>query len=108
MCGAHVCPPRYCGAVLRPDDRQAQGKTGPAPEIILAHMCALADTVDTHPDRTRVPLEWSTALRDEVWPLFLQFQETVIATVAQTIRRLHLSRRAIEPKPLGRVRADCR
>ena len=81
---------------------------GTRAQIILAHMCALADTVDTHPDRTRVPLEWSTALRDEVWPLFLQFQETVIATVAQTIRRWHLSRRAIEPKPLGRVRADCR
>ncbi|MDO8432106.1 MAG: TetR/AcrR family transcriptional regulator [Candidatus Binatus sp.] len=59
----------------------------PAPEIILEHTRAFADTVATHPDYTRVLLEWSTALRDEVWPLYLQFQEKVIATIARTIRR---------------------
>jgi TetR/AcrR family hemagglutinin/protease transcriptional regulator len=67
----------------------AHGKGGPAPAIVLAHMRAFADAVDTHPDHTRVLLEWSTALRDEVWPLFLRFQETVIATIAQTICRWH-------------------
>jgi TetR/AcrR family hemagglutinin/protease transcriptional regulator len=63
------------------------GKRGPAPELILEHMRAFADGVDTHPDHTRVLLEWSTALRDEVWPLFLRFQEKIIATIARTIRR---------------------
>jgi len=65
----------------------AHAKRGPAPEIILEHMRAFAEGVDTHPDHTRVLLEWSTALRDEVWPLFLRFQEKVIATIARTIRR---------------------
>jgi TetR/AcrR family hemagglutinin/protease transcriptional regulator len=65
----------------------AHGKRGPAPEIILDHLRAFADAVDTHPDHTRVLLEWSTALRDEVWPRFLRFQETVVATIARTIRR---------------------
>lgn len=59
----------------------------PAPEIILKHMRAFADAVDTHPHHTRVMLEWSTALRHEVWPAFLQFQERVIAMLAQAIRR---------------------
>jgi TetR/AcrR family hemagglutinin/protease transcriptional regulator len=59
----------------------------PAPEIILKHMRAFADAVDTHPNHTRVMLEWSMALRHEVWPAFLQFQERVIAMLAQTIRR---------------------
>jgi len=63
------------------------GKGGPAPELILEHMRAFADAVDTHPDHTRVLLEWSTALRDEVWPLFLRFQEPIIALIARTIRR---------------------
>jgi len=63
------------------------GKEEPAPELILEHMRAFADAVDTHPDHTRVLLEWSTALRDEVWPLFLRFQEPIIALIARTIRR---------------------
>jgi TetR/AcrR family hemagglutinin/protease transcriptional regulator len=65
----------------------AHGKRGPAPEIILEHLRAFADAVDSHPDHTRVLLEWSTALRDEVWPRFLRFQEKVVATIARTIRR---------------------
>jgi len=65
----------------------AHAKRGPAPEIILEHLRAFADAVDTHPDHTRVLLEWSTALRDEVWPLFLRFQEKVIAAIGRTIRR---------------------
>jgi TetR/AcrR family hemagglutinin/protease transcriptional regulator len=66
------------------------GKRRPAPELILEHMRAFAEAVDTHPDHTRVLLEWSTALRDEVWPLFLQFQEQIIALIARTIRRWRL------------------
>ena len=62
-------------------------KHGSAPELILEHMRAFAAAVDTHPDHTRVLLEWSTALRDEVWPLFLRLQEKTIATIARTIRR---------------------
>ena len=63
------------------------GKRQPAPEIILEHTRAFAEAVETHPDHTRVLLEWSTALRDEVWPLYLQFQEKIIAMIARTIRR---------------------
>ena len=59
----------------------------PAPEIILEHLRAFADAVQTHPDHTRVLLEWSTALRDEVWPLYLEFQEKVIAIIMRTIKR---------------------
>jgi TetR/AcrR family hemagglutinin/protease transcriptional regulator len=63
------------------------GQRGPAPELILEHMRAFAEAVDTHPDHTRVLLEWSTALRDEVWPRFLRFQEKIIALIARTIQR---------------------
>jgi TetR/AcrR family hemagglutinin/protease transcriptional regulator len=66
------------------------GKRGPAPELILVHLRAFAEAVDTHPDHTRVLLEWSAALRDEVWPLFLRFQEKIITLIARTIRRWRL------------------
>lgn len=62
-------------------------KHRPAPEIILEHTRAFADAVGTHPDYTRVLLEWSTALRDEVWPRYLEFQEKIITRIARTIRR---------------------
>jgi TetR/AcrR family transcriptional regulator, hemagglutinin/protease regulatory protein len=59
----------------------------PAPEIILHHTRAFAEAVGTHPDHTRVLLEWSTALRDEVWPQYLKFQEKIVAMIARTIKR---------------------
>ncbi len=60
---------------------------GPAPEIVLAHAKAFADSVDTRPDYARVWLDWSTAMRDEIWPLYLKFQENVVRLIANTIRR---------------------
>jgi TetR/AcrR family hemagglutinin/protease transcriptional regulator len=59
----------------------------PAPEVILAHARAFADSVDTHPDHARVWLDWSTAVRDEVWPRYLEFQERVVRILEGTIRR---------------------
>ena len=58
-----------------------------APDIVLAHAKAFADSVDTHPDYARVWLDWSTAMRDEIWPLYLEFQENVVGIIANTIRR---------------------
>jgi TetR/AcrR family transcriptional regulator, hemagglutinin/protease regulatory protein len=59
----------------------------PAPEIVLEHGQVFADAMVTHPDYARVLLEWSTALREEVWPLYLQFHENNIRIIARTIRR---------------------
>lgn len=66
---------------------KAHAKRGPASEIILEHLRAFADAVDTHPDHVRVLLEWSVALRSEVWPAFLRLQDKVNAMIARTIRR---------------------
>jgi TetR/AcrR family hemagglutinin/protease transcriptional regulator len=58
-----------------------------APSIIAEHARAFLDTIGTHPDYIRILLEWSTALREEIWPLFLQFQDRNLKVVAETIRR---------------------
>jgi TetR/AcrR family transcriptional regulator, hemagglutinin/protease regulatory protein len=59
----------------------------PAPEILLAHAQAFAASVDTHPDYARVWLDWSTAIREEMWPRYLDFQERIVVVLARTIRR---------------------
>jgi len=59
----------------------------PAPEVMLAASRAFADSVITQPDYACVVLEWSTAIRSEVWPMYLQFQEKVVGIIAETIRR---------------------
>jgi TetR/AcrR family hemagglutinin/protease transcriptional regulator len=59
----------------------------PAPQILLGHGFAFANSVDTHPDHARVWLDWSTAIRDEVWPRYLIFQSHVVRVLEKTIRR---------------------
>jgi TetR/AcrR family transcriptional regulator, hemagglutinin/protease regulatory protein len=63
---------------------------GPAPQVVLAHAKAFADSVETHPDYALVWLDWSTAIREEIWPHYLQFQEAIVAIIANTIRRWRL------------------
>ena len=55
---------------------------------IDARTCeTFADSVDTQPDYARVWLDWSTAMREEIWPLFLDFQEYLVGLIANKIRR---------------------
>jgi TetR/AcrR family hemagglutinin/protease transcriptional regulator len=53
----------------------------------LEHGVAFAQSVDTHPDHARVWLDWSTAIRAEVWPRYLKFQKYVVTILEKTIRR---------------------
>jgi TetR/AcrR family transcriptional regulator, hemagglutinin/protease regulatory protein len=69
---------------------------GPAPRIVLAHAKAFADSVDTHTDYARVWLDWSTAIREEIWPHYLEFQENIVAIIANTVRRWRLERGTID------------
>ena len=59
----------------------------PAPEVMLAGARAFGDSVITHPDYACIVLEWSTAIRSELWPMYLQFQEKIVGIVADTVRR---------------------
>ncbi len=59
----------------------------PAPEVVLAGAKAFGDSVTTQPDYACILLEWSTAIRSELWPMYLQFQERTVNIVAETIRR---------------------
>src|SRR5215510_5882749 len=66
---------------------QMHGRALPAPQILLQHAITFAASVDTHPDYARVWLDWSTAIRDEVWPRYLDFQGKLVQILEKTIRR---------------------
>lgn len=60
---------------------------GPAPAVMLAHSSAFADSVDDHPDHARVWLTWSSAVREDIWPRYLAFEDRIVAEIAKTLAR---------------------
>jgi TetR/AcrR family hemagglutinin/protease transcriptional regulator len=60
---------------------------GPTAAVLQTHAAAFAASVDTHPDLVRIWIEWSTAMRAEVWPRYLDFQERMVRIIAATIAR---------------------
>lgn len=59
----------------------------PAVRALLDFAIAFAASVDSHRDQATVLLEWSTAVRSEIWPLFLEFHAAMTARIENTIRR---------------------
>lgn len=59
----------------------------PAPQVLLAHATAFADSVEQHPDCARVWLNWSGAVRDDVWPRYLAFEERIVSVLVGTLER---------------------
>lgn len=58
---------------------------GTTAERLVAHGMAFLAAADSHPDHIRVWLDWSTAIREHVWPRYLAFQERLVELVAGTI-----------------------
>jgi TetR/AcrR family hemagglutinin/protease transcriptional regulator len=60
----------------------------PAPELLLAHASAFADSVESHPEHARVWLDWSSAVGvEDLWPRYRLMEERVVSTIAQTLTR---------------------
>lgn len=71
-----------------------------APDARLAlirHAGAFARALRDEPDIVRVWLDWSTAVRDDVWPRYLDFLDRVRRLTARTIAR---------DRDAGRIPAD--
>ncbi|MCC7410566.1 MAG: TetR/AcrR family transcriptional regulator [Gammaproteobacteria bacterium] len=67
--------------------RSIHARAAPASELVLDHIRAFTAAVATHPDHARVWLDWSTAIRDEVWPRYLRFQDGIVAIITVTLQR---------------------
>lgn len=72
----------YLDLALRIHDRDAPVRT-----IFAEHRRAFLETVDTHPHHARIALDWSTAAREDVWPLYLEFIEKLVANHVRTLER---------------------
>jgi TetR/AcrR family hemagglutinin/protease transcriptional regulator len=58
---------------------------GPLHERLVAHGHAFLEAARTHPAYIRVWLDWSTAIREHVWPRYLDFQERLVELVGAAI-----------------------
>jgi len=67
-------------------DRCLNGE-GTAPRALVEFAAAFAASVDERPHHTRVLLEWSTSIREEIWPLYLAFHERMRRRLQATVRR---------------------
>jgi TetR/AcrR family transcriptional regulator, hemagglutinin/protease regulatory protein len=59
----------------------------PAAETLEKTLVTFAACIDSHPNHARVWLEWSTAIRDDLWPLYLEFQSQVVDHFKAVIKR---------------------
>lgn len=64
-----------------------RGRVLPGRRAIRHYVDAFTDSVGAQPDYARVWLEWSTAIRDEIWPRYLAFQQKIVEVLAMTIDR---------------------
>ncbi|MCX8072066.1 MAG: TetR/AcrR family transcriptional regulator [Candidatus Binatia bacterium] len=58
-----------------------------ASEVLLLHAREFSRSVVMHEEYARVWLDWSTSVREGVWPRYLEFQREVVTAIAETIRR---------------------
>ena len=63
------------------------GRDAPLPQLLVDHGDAFLRAADTHSQYVRVWLDWSTAIRESVWPRYVQFQERLVAIVAASLDR---------------------
>jgi TetR/AcrR family hemagglutinin/protease transcriptional regulator len=59
----------------------------PCREILSEHRAAFHQSLETHPHHARIALDWSTAVREDVWPQYLEFIDELVRNHVRTIRR---------------------
>jgi len=72
-----------------------------ADRTLMAMCRTMAGTLETHPDYSRIWIEWSVAVRSKIWPRFLKLHDAIARTVAKVIERGQregVFRRDIDPR----------
>jgi TetR/AcrR family hemagglutinin/protease transcriptional regulator len=59
----------------------------PAARALLDFAIAFAASVESDRDLATVLLDWSTSVRSEIWPMFLEFHQGMVARIESTIER---------------------
>jgi len=71
--------------------RRVHQKGGPVAEIFAEHRRQFHGSLESNPHRARIALDWSTAAREDVWPLYLEFIDKLVENHVATIRRGQMS-----------------
>lgn len=66
---------------------RCHGAGARAPESLRRHVRECLDLVERKPEYALIWLDWSTAVRDEIWPRYLAFQDRMVAKIAGSIER---------------------
>ncbi len=78
----------------------------PCREILWDHRVAFHESLDTHPHHARLALDWSTAIREELWPRYIEFIERLVVNHVRTIERGQREGDVpahVEPEPSARL-----
>lgn len=59
----------------------------PCRAVLWEHRQAFHETVESHPHYARIALDWSTAIREELWPNYLEFIDKLVANHVRTLER---------------------
>lgn len=59
----------------------------PCRDVLWDHRQAFHESVEQHPHHARIALDWSTAIREELWPQYLEFIEKLVTNHVRTIER---------------------
>ena len=59
----------------------------PCREVLWEHRQAFHESLETHPHHARIALDWSTAVREDLWPQYLEFIEQLVANHVRTLER---------------------
>jgi TetR/AcrR family hemagglutinin/protease transcriptional regulator len=59
----------------------------PCRAVLLAHREAFHSSLETHPHHSRIALDWSTAIREDLWPQYIEFIDELVANHVRTIER---------------------
>ena len=85
--------------------RDAHTGGGGAAERMVSHGRRFLEAARIRPDYLRVWLDWSTAIREETWPGYLEFQEHLVDIVADSIGSdpRHAASAAFRPEDAARL-----
>jgi TetR/AcrR family hemagglutinin/protease transcriptional regulator len=59
----------------------------PAHEVLLQLSQTMTKEMDSHPYHVRVFMEWSIAMRDDIWPRYLRFDRRLMNVLTQLLER---------------------
>ena len=77
-----------------------------ATEAIVAVLLGFDDAIDTHPHHVRIWLEWSVAVRGDLWPSYLGFYAGALKGIGLLLargKRQGCIARAVDSKDAARV-----